>query len=149
MPEEDVALDESNSYEEAILKELRTIREQLEPKEEPEEEKVKEEKEEEGFTPKKATKKFIDNFIDFLKKYQVMGLAVAFIMGIYLGNLVEALVNDLIMPILDFIPGLDTWNTFTAGPFLIGHFVNTLVTFMLIAFVIYLLVKLTSKMGLE
>lgn len=147
MAEENITLDEPNSYQEAILKELRAIREELVPKEE--ELEKEEEVEEEVFAPKKATKKFIDNFIEFLKKYQVMGLAVAFIMGIYLGNLVQALVNDLIMPILDFIPGLDSWATFTLGPFLIGHFVNTLVTFLMIALVIFLLVKLTAKMGLE
>lgn len=46
-------------------------------------------------------------FMDFLSKYKVMGLAVAFIMGVYLGALVQSLVKNLIMPIIGLaIPGL-------------------------------------------
>ncbi|MGI0080054.1 MAG: MscL family protein, partial [Nitrososphaerales archaeon] len=41
-----------------------------------------------------------DEFLGFLKKYQVLGLAVAFVMALYLGALVKALVQDLIMPII-------------------------------------------------
>jgi large conductance mechanosensitive channel len=124
-----------------ILLELRTIRDYLAP---PKEEEPPEEEEEKG-----PFKTFIDDFILFLKQYKVIGLAVAFIMAIYLGALVQALVDDLLMPILEYIPGLDSWATFTAGPFLIGHFVSTFVTFLLIAFVVYLLVKLTKKIGLQ
>ena len=39
-------------------------------------------------------------FLDFISKYKVMGLAVAFIIGVYLGAVVLALVKDLIMPII-------------------------------------------------
>ncbi|MFW9923620.1 MAG: MscL family protein [Candidatus Thorarchaeota archaeon] len=127
------------SNEEAILVELRAIREHLVPKQEPQE------------TPKskRKIKQFADDFLEFLKQYKVMGLAVAFIMAIYLGALVQALVDDIIMPILEYIPGLGSWANFAAGPFLIGHFVSTFVTFLLIALVIYILVKISKKVGLE
>ncbi len=39
----------------------------------------------------------------FLKTFKVMGMAVAFIVGLYLGALVKALVDDLIMPIIQFV----------------------------------------------
>lgn len=88
-------------------------------------------------------------FIDFLSKYKVMGLAVAFILGLYLGSLVQALVNDLIMPIITIIlPGVE-WEAFVAGPFRIGHFVGALITFILVAFVVFIIVKLTKKWGIE
>lgn len=52
-------------------------------------------------------------FMDFLSKYKVMGLAVAFIMGVYLGALVQSLVKNLIMPIIGLaLPGLGNLSTF-------------------------------------
>lgn len=126
-----------------LLKELVKIRELLEPKEEPKEEKKK---------PKgikgRATS-FKDDFVGFLKSYGVLGLAVAFIMGLYLKDLVDALVGDLIMPIISYIPGVETWNTFYAGPFAIGHFLGTLLMFLIISLVVFILVKLSKRMGLD
>ncbi len=73
-----------------------------------------------------------------------MGMAVAFIFGIYLGALVQALVNDLVMPFIDVIlPGV-AWQSISIGPFLIGSFTGTLVTFVIIAIVIFVIVKLTE-----
>ncbi len=99
-------------------------------------------------------KKLLQEFKEFLKNYKVLGLAVAFIMGIYLGALVQALVNDLIMPIFELIPGTDVpWNQITFSisnaDFLIGHFVGELITFIIIAFVIFLIVKLASKYDID
>ena len=118
-----------------ILEELRRIRELLEPKSAP---------------PQPQPPKGLWNeFIEFLSKYKVMGLAVAFITGIYLGELVKAFVEDLIMPIVQFAtPGV-SWETITVGPFRIGHFIGTLITFIIIAFVIFLLIKITKRWGIE
>ena len=78
-----------------------------------------------------------------------MGLAVAFILGLYLGALVKALVDDLIMPIITLaMPGIE-WELLTVGPFRIGHFIGSLITFLIVAGVIFLLVKVTKKMGIE
>lgn len=86
-----------------------------------------------------------------------MGLAVAFILAVYLGNLVKALVSDLVMPLVNlFMPDLP-WETIALYPtdkspdgiFLVGHFTGELVTFIIVAFVIFILVKFTSKIGIE
>lgn len=54
---------------------------------------------------------FTDEFRAFLHKYQVLGLAVAFIIGAASTKLVSAVVNDLVMPIVSvLIPGGD-WRT--------------------------------------
>lgn len=37
-----------------------------------------------------------EEFVDFLKKYQVIGLAVAFVMGVTATKVITAAVNDLI-----------------------------------------------------
>ena len=109
-------------------------------------------------------------FIDFISKYKVMGLAVAFIMGVYLGGLVQALVTGLVMPLIGLaIPGLGNLATFKipvppteldaqgnpidptyAGQlFGIGEFLAALITFIIVAFVVFLLVKITKRWGIE
>ena len=103
--------------------------------------------------PPAKPKNLLEEFKFFLKEYKVLGLAVAFIMGIYLGALVQALATDLIMPIVGiFTPGIQ-WNElyFVIGTsqFLYGHFIGQLITFFIIAFVIFLIVKLTKRMGIE
>ena len=115
-----------------MLEELKRIRELLETKPAP--------------PPPKG---LWNEFRDFLSKYKVMGLAVAFIMAIYLGALVKALVDDFVMPIVTLVmPGID-WETIVAGPFRVGHFIGALITFLIIAFVIFILVKVTKKWGIE
>ncbi len=91
----------------------------------------------------------IHEFMDFLKKYQIIGLAVAFIMGGAAGKLVTALVTDIIMPIIAVIvPGGD-WKTavLQLGPFkfLIGDFAGAIIDFIIIAAVIFMIVKFMMK----
>ena len=120
------------SKEEKILEELKRIRELLEPKP----------------TPPPA-KGLWNEFLDFLWKYKVMGLAVAFIMAIYLGGLVKALVDDLVMPIVNLaMPGTE-WEAIVAGPFRVGHFIGALMTFLIVSFVIFILVKVTKRWGIK
>jgi large conductance mechanosensitive channel len=119
---------------EEVLEELRRIRTLLEPKPAP---------------PPAPPKGLWAEFIDFVSKYKVMGLAVAFILGLYLGALVKALVDDLIMPIVQFaMPGI-AWETIEIGPFRVGYFIGSLITFLIVAFVIFLIVKITKKWGIE
>jgi large conductance mechanosensitive channel len=100
--------------------------------------------------PPPPPKNILEEFRQFLNKYKVMGLAVAFIMGIYLGNLVKSLVDNMIMPIVQiFTPGI-AWDQITLfGIFGIGAFIGELITFLIIAVVIFILVKLTKRMGIE
>lgn len=115
-----------------ILDELVKIRKLLEPK---------------PSTP--APKGFVNEFKGFLSKYKVMGMAVAFILGLYLGALVQALVNDLIMPVIQFsTPGV-AWQNIDYGPFRVGSFLGSLVTFLIVALVIFLIVKVTEKANIH
>lgn len=94
---------------------------------------------------KPAKPTFAAEFLEFIKKYQVLGLAIAFIIGAASTKLVTAIVNDLIMPIIGIlVPGGD-WRSavFQVGPakFLIGDFVGAVLDFLIIAIVIFLIVK--------
>lgn len=122
------------SKENEMLEELIKIREALAPTPPPQEER----------------KGLINEFKDFIKKYKVMGLAVAFIMGIYLGALIKSLVDNLIMPIVEiFLPEDLNWESLALGPFRYGAFIGDLITFVIVAFVIFLLVKFTTRIGIE
>lgn len=94
-------------------------------------------------------KKLLLEFKDFLKEYKVIGLAVALIIGLAATNLVQALVKDIIMPLITpFIPN-GAWQTatFSMGPIVIawGDFLSALINFMVIAFVVFLIAKYALK----
>ncbi len=123
--------------EDKMLEELTKIRELLTPKPAP--------------PPPKG---MWNEFMDFISKYKVMGLAVAFIIGLYLGALIQSLVADLIMPIIGLaLPGLGNLATYTitvsGQDFGIGSFLVALITFIIVAFVIFILVKITKRWGIE
>jgi len=91
----------------------------------------------------------VKEFMTFLKNYQVIGLAVAVIIGAAAGKLVSAFVNDIVMPIIGMlIPGGD-WRTISipvgSAKFLIGDFAGALVDFLIIAAVVFLIVKMVMK----
>ena len=95
-----------------------------------------------------------DEFKTFLENYKVLGLAVAFIMGVYLGGLVQSLVKDLLLPAIGLaIPGLADLSTYTvpAGNqvFGVGSFLVALITFIIVAFVVFIIVKVTKKWGIK
>ncbi|MDG6985509.1 MAG: MscL family protein [Nitrososphaerota archaeon] len=93
-------------------------------------------------------------FTAFLKNYKVLGLAVAFILGLYLGLLVQALVKDLILPIIG-IPLSSMGNLtslteeFAGQTFAVGDFLNAVITFIIVAFVIFLVVKIAKRYKIE
>ena len=99
---------------------------------------------------KKPEKKgFVAEFMEFLLKYQVIGLAVAVIIGAAATKMVTATVNDIIMPIIGaIIPGGSRREAvINAGPiaFLIGDFVGAIIDFVIIALVVFLVVKYMMK----
>jgi len=127
------------SVDQEILDELRKIREAVEPKPAP--------------PPPKG---LWAEFMDFIGKAGVLGLAVGFIMGTYIGKVVSALVQDIIMPIPGaLIPGGD-WRkaifTLQIGQgmtFAIGDFVGVIVDFLIVACVVFLIAKYSKKVGLK
>ena len=87
----------------------------------------------------------MQEFKDFLNEYKVLGIAVAFIIGVALTNLVQSLVNNIIMPVITvFIPG-GAWEeaTLTIGPIVLrwGQFLSALLNFIIIALVVFIVAK--------
>ncbi len=97
-----------------------------------------------------APKGMAAEFKAFLEEYKVLGLAVAFILGVYLGALVKALVADLVLPIVG-IPLGSSGNltalteTFAGQTFMLGDFLNAVLTFIIVALVIFLIIKMANR----
>jgi large conductance mechanosensitive channel len=85
-------------------------------------------------------------FKQFMLRGNVLDLAVAVVMGAAFGAVVTALVTDLITPIIAALVGKPEFFTlaFTINnsKFLIGDFVNKLISFLLIAAAVYFFVVL-------
>jgi large conductance mechanosensitive channel len=123
-----------------ILAELQKIRELLTPKPAP--------------PPAPEPKGLSAEFSAFLKNYKVLGLAVAFILGVYLGALVQALVKDLILPVIGIpLSGVGDLTTYTFGfanqTFHVGDFLVAVITFVIVAFVIFLIVKVAKRYHID
>ena len=92
-------------------------------------------------------------FRDFILRGNVVDLAVAVVIGAAFGSIVTALVKDLITPLIAAIGGQPDFSaiTFTINnsKFLIGDFINALVSFLIIAAVIYYLVVLPVNKLME
>jgi large conductance mechanosensitive channel len=93
--------------------------------------------------------KMIIEFMEFLKEYKVVALAIAFIMATAATALIKSLVDQVIMPIITpFIPG-GAWRTatFHLGPIVVGWgpFLGELINFTIIAFVVFIIAKQILK----
>lgn len=92
---------------------------------------------------------FATDFLAFLKKYNAVALAVAFIISTSAAKLVSAIVNDLIMPIIGALTPTGDWQTATLafGPvdFLMGDLISALLDFLLVAIVVFLIIKWVMK----
>jgi large conductance mechanosensitive channel len=86
-------------------------------------------------------------FQKFLLRGNVVDLAVAVVIGTAFGAVVTALVKDIITPIIGIAGGLPDFSvwvlTIGASKFFIGDFINSVVSFVVIAAVIYFVVVST------
>jgi large conductance mechanosensitive channel len=110
----------------------------------------------------------VSEFKEFAMKGNVVDLAVGVIIGAAFGKIVDSLVADIIMPIVAFVTGgkLDFVNSFVAlakipdgtamtleagrkagvPVFAWGNFVTVVLNFVILAFVIFMMVKQINRM---
>ena len=110
----------------------------------------------------------LKEFKTFIAKGNVMEMAVGLIMATYFGAIIKSLVNDILMPPIgkmmggvDFTklkmviqepiaPVMDGENIVTEGieevAIMYGNFINHIITFVIVAFCIFLVVKAYNKM---
>jgi large conductance mechanosensitive channel len=94
-------------------------------------------------------KKFLEEFKAFAVRGNVIDLAVAVIIGGAFGKITTSLVNNIVMPIFGMVlGGIDfTDKTLAVGDASIayGIFIQSIIEFVIIAFAIFLMIKLLSK----
>jgi large conductance mechanosensitive channel len=106
----------------------------------------------------------LKEFKEFAMRGNVMDMAVGIIIGAAFGRIVSSVVNDIIMPPIGLVLGhVDFSNLFInlsgkhydsladarkAGAAVIGYgaFLNTVIDFLIVAFVVFLLVKQVNRM---
>lgn len=85
------------------------------------------------------------DFMRFLKEYGIIGLAIAVIIGGKAGELVKAIVDGLLMPIVGLVLPSGDWQKWTVGPFAIGSVLGALLNFIIVAFLVYWFAKKVLK----
>ncbi len=105
-------------------------------------------------------KKFFNEFKEFIAKGNVIDMAVAVVIGGGFGKIVTSLVNDVIMPLVSMLTGgisVAEWKYVItpavldeAGAvvtpevaFMYGNFIQTVIDFLIIAFSIFVVLKIT------
>jgi large conductance mechanosensitive channel len=106
---------------------------------------------------------FMSEFREFATKGNVVDLAVGVIIGAAFGKIVDSLVADIIMPLVGKVfGGLDFSNYFiplagqtattlaeakkTGAVFAYGNFITVLVNFLILAFIIFMMVKQINRL---
>ncbi len=102
----------------------------------------------------------IKEFKEFIAKGNAIDMAIGIIIGAAFGKIVTSLVNDVIMPPLGIlIGGVDfknlkiTLKAATADTPAVsinyGQFINTIMDFLIVAFAIFLMVKVVNRLRRE
>jgi len=103
-------------------------------------------------------KKFLKDFKSFMIKGNVLNLAVAVIIGAAFGKIIASLVRDILMPVISMIIGgngfenykyvitaADELNGIKENAIYYGIFIQNIIDFIIIAFVVFLIVKMFNK----
>jgi len=87
----------------------------------------------------------LKEFKDFAMKSNVVDLAIAVIIGGAFGKIVNSLIEDIITPVL-LKPALEAAaaaniETWAPGGMLVGKFISAIISFVVIAFALFLIIK--------
>ena len=95
----------------------------------------------------------LKEFREFAIRGNVMDLAVAVIIGGAFGKIITSLVNDVLMPLIGLVIGGVNFSelSVTVGAAVIkwGAFVQSIIDFIIVAFVIFMLVRTMNRMKRE
>ena len=96
-------------------------------------------------------KNFLNEFKKFAMRGNVMDMAVGIIIGAAFGKIVDSLVNDVIMPPIGWALGkVDfsdlVWKLNDDVTIKYGAFINTLISFIIVAFAVFILIKAVNTL---
>lgn len=94
-------------------------------------------------------KKFFEEFKKFIARGNVMDMAVGIIIGGAFTTIVNSLVNDIINPLMGLFGGMNfdklEWNITGDVVLYYGKFITSIVNFLIMAFVVFILVRTINK----
>ena len=93
-------------------------------------------------------KKFFEEFRSFAMKGNVVDLAVGVIIGAAFQSIVNSLVNDIVSPVLGLFTQMDFSSlvlNVRGVPIKYGSFITAIINFVVMAFVVFLMVRLINK----
>lgn len=92
----------------------------------------------------------IKGFMEFLKEFNIVSLAIAFIMGSASTSLVNSLVKDILMPLLSSLISSESWkiaSIYIGGvKVAYGSFLAELINFLILALIVFIIAKKILKM---
>ena len=95
----------------------------------------------------------LKEFAKFLREFNIVSLAVGFVMGTASTALVGSLVKDVLMPIAAPLIGAESWReaVWNIGPvqIAIGSFTAELFNFLILALIIFIIAKKFLKLEAE
>lgn len=95
-------------------------------------------------------KNFIDEFKAFIARGNVMDMAVGVIVGGAFSAITTSLINDIIMPVLGIFTGSVSFAelslTVNGAVITYGNFIQAILNFIIMAFVVFCLVKAMNKL---
>jgi large conductance mechanosensitive channel len=83
----------------------------------------------------------LQEFKAFAMRGNVVDMAVGVVIGGAFGKIVSSVVDDLITPIIGMVLGGVDFSSIKAGPFGVGKFIQTIIDFTIIAFVLFMIIK--------
>ena len=93
--------------------------------------------------------KFVSEFKEFIMKGNVLDMAVGVIVGGAFGSIVSSLVDDVLGPIIGLIVGGLDFSALSFGigdaQIMIGNFIQAIINFLIVALVIFAIVKAVNK----
>lgn len=91
----------------------------------------------------------MSDFMEFLRKFGVIGLAIAFVIGGAVQKLISAIVVDVVMPLIGLVMPAGDWRQIVIpvgkAKLLIGDLTGTLIDFFIIAIVVFGLTRALVK----
>ena len=109
-------------------------------------------------------KKILGEFKEFIMRGNVLDMAIGIIIGVAFGKVVTSLVNDVLMPPIGLLlgrvnfkdlfinlsgtayPSLEAATAAGAPTINYGMFLNTVLDFLIVAFIIFLLIRMFNKL---
>jgi large conductance mechanosensitive channel len=102
-----------------------------------------------AFVPNVDPKKYAQEFREFLLKSNMFSLAMGVVIGNAVGKVVASIVGDLVMPVVGILSPEGRWRELKIGygrlQFTVGNCLGTLLDFLIIATVVFLITKMFVK----